>query len=447
MMPTVYDIAIKDVITISITQTLKEAIHMMASNNTRTIIILSDSHSYILTSSILIDFQLSNINPQTPLEKLDLPKAKALHKDLNILNVLNQIDSSNEYMIITDEQEKLLGIVSYTDIIHNIDPQILMEKQTIGALMLNYQSSFVYEDSSTLQAIKQIRKSKSDAVIIVNKEEKPKGIFTGKDFVKTMKEGYDLEEPIALYMRSPILTLNKNATIARALSFIKEHNFKRIIAVDERGYVTGIITQKELLRVVYNKWIDFIKERSQKISQDNEKLTQSKHELEEIASIDFLTQIYNRQKFESFLDYKVRKFEEYDNETFSVILIDLDHFKYINDTHGHLKGDIILKEFASMLKTHSRQCDIIARWGGEEFVILLPHTSLDEAYLVAEKHRFMIENHAFEDNITLTCSMGVSQYHEQDSRLSLFKRADVALYEAKEKGRNQISLEVLDVLN
>jgi diguanylate cyclase (GGDEF)-like protein len=446
-MPTVYDIAIKNIITIDISKTLKEAIDMMALNNTRNIIILDEKMAYILTTATLIDFQLLNINTKTPLNKLNIPTAKRLHKDLNILNVLNQIDSSNEYMLIEDSKQELIGIVSYTDIIHNIDPEILMEKQTIGALMLNYQSTFIHENSSTLQAIKQIRRSANDAVVIVDEEEKPKGIFTSKDFIHIMNSNDNLSAPIKKYMSTPILTLHKDATIAKALSFIKEHHFKRIVAVDEKGYISGIITQKELLRVVYNKWIDFIKERTRKISQDNEQLLQSKCELEEIASIDFLTQIYNRQKFEHFLEYEIHKTSRYKNETFSIVLMDLDHFKSINDTYGHLEGDMILKEVARLLKLCSRESDIIARWGGEEFIMLLPHTNLEESYLVGEKLRTTIELHEFHNNVNITCSIGVAQCHEKDSLHSLFKRADVALYKAKQHGRNQILLENIEALD
>ncbi len=446
MMPTVYDIATKDIITIQSSQTLEEAISKMASSNLRTIVIINGLDYHILTTSQLIDFRLEDVNPTIKLEALNLPQAKTLDKNLNILNILNQINSSSEYMVIIDHKENLVGMISYTDIINNIDPQILMEKQTIGALILNYRATFAYENSSTLHAIKQMKSSGNDAVIILGENEESVGIFTTKDFINLIHLDCDLAQPIANFMTAPIKTLNQNSTIAQALEFIRKQKFKRIVITSEEEGVTGIITQKELLRVVYNKWIDLIKEEGSRISKTNEELLQSKSELEELASLDYLTKIYNRQKFESFLNYEINKLNRYDDASFSILLIDLDYFKLINDTYGHLKGDHVLQEVARILKYCSRESDVVARWGGEEFIMLLPHTDIEEAIVVGEKLRSTVEIHDFKDGIKLTCSIGIAQFHKHDNKKDVFSRADTALYKAKDLGRNRIEIEVLESL-
>ncbi len=443
MLPTVYDIAVKDVAKIDINLRLNEAIKEMAKLDVRTIVVSNSKKYHILTTSFLIDLKLQNIDVNTKLIDLNLPIARSVERDLSILTILNQLNSTTEYMVILDDDQELIGIVSYTDLINNVDPKILMQRQKIGSLILNYKATFIYENSSTIQAIKLIRENKNDSIIIKNSEEQHIGIFTTKDFMDIIQGEYDFELPISNYMVKPLITLSQEATIAQALDFIKEMHFKRIVVVDENEKVVGIINQKELLRVVYNKWIDLLKEEGNKISKINEELLASKSKLEEVASLDFLTQIYNRNKFESFLEYEIKKHARYENEIFSLLILDLDFFKEVNDTYGHLKGDYVLQEFARILKLSSRDSDLVARWGGEEFIILLPLTNIDEAILVAEKVRASIESHDF-DNIKITCSVGIAQSHIHDTKDTVFKRADKALYKAKELGRNRVEIEVLD---
>ncbi|WP_417331725.1 diguanylate cyclase [Halarcobacter sp.] len=443
MIPDVLDIAIKDIVTIDSNKRLEEAVKKMAASNLRTIVITDTSSYKILTTTQLIDFKLERVDHATKLKDLGLREVKVINKSLNLINLLNQINSTEEYMVIVDENSKLEGILSYTDIINNIDPQMLMERQTLGNLILNYQAIFAYEDSSALHAVKLIKNSGNDAVIIKNNDEKAVGIFTSKDFINLIHLDSDLTQKISNFMTSPIKTLKEHSTIADALAFIRKQRFKRIIIENDKGYVTGIISQKELLRIVYNKWIELMKKEGSKISKTNEALIQTQAELEEIASTDYLTKIYNRQKFESFLEYEIKKLDRYENGIFTILLVDIDHFKKVNDSYGHLKGDSVLQEFSKILTFSSRKSDVVARWGGEEFIVLLPHTSIEEAILVAEKIRSTVEVHDFKDNLMLTCSVGISQYHKNDTKREIFNRADNALYKAKALGRNRIEIEVL----
>ena len=444
MIPTIYDIATKDIVTIDINKTLEDAINKIVDANLRTIIIENEKKYHILDTSLLIDYKIDEVDLSSTLLELDLPIAKALNKDLNILNVLNQISSIEEYMVVLDKDHNLIGIISHTDILNNIDPAILMKKQTLATLILNYKVTITYKNSSTLLAIKEMKKSGNDAIIIIDNDEKPIGIFSTKDFIDLVALDSDFSKPISTYMTSPIITLHENSTIEKALEFIKDKQFKRIVIINDEDKVAGVISQKELLRVVYNKWVDFLKEEGTRISKSNEKLLASKNQLEEIASVDFLTQIYNRQKFDTFLEYEINKLKRYHDSEFSVLLVDLDFFKYINDEYGHLKGDMVLKEVAKILTLCSRDTDIVARWGGEEFVMLLPHTDIKGALLVGQKFRATVEGHDFEDKIKVTCSVGVSQFHNKDTKESLFKRADIALYKAKDLGRNRVEMEYLE---
>lgn len=159
-------------------------------------------------------------------------------------------------------------------------------------------------------------------------------------------------------------------------------------------------------------------------------------ELELLASTDLLTGLYNRRKFEEILGKEIQEAKRY-NKTFSIILLDIDFFKDINDTYGHQVGDYILQSLARLIKNMLRSTDSVARWGGEEFVIILPNGKIDGAYMLAERLRKTIENTKFPIERKCTISLGVTQYKPDDTPHSILKRADLALYTAKQNGRNK----------
>jgi len=152
-----------------------------------------------------------------------------------------------------------------------------------------------------------------------------------------------------------------------------------------------------------------------------------------------LTGILNRARCEELLEAEISRSKRYRTDPFSVILFDIDHFKRINDTFGHATGDEVLKKIADITRKAIRACDFFARWGGEEFFVLLPHTHYDGALLAAEKLRMAQESTLFPGPERVTSSYGVAQFNGQEETLaSLVKRADDALYNAKGKGRNKV---------
>jgi diguanylate cyclase (GGDEF)-like protein len=163
-----------------------------------------------------------------------------------------------------------------------------------------------------------------------------------------------------------------------------------------------------------------------------------KDKMARLASTDILTGVYNRMQFDRFLNAQIDKSRRY-SEPFSVIYIDIDHFKKVNDKYGHATGDEVLKTFAGILQNENRISDILARYGGEEFVIIAYNANLQNANKHAERLLQAVRNHSFNKVGNVTCSMGVAEFHrETDSASTLLKRADTALYKAKESGRNRI---------
>ncbi len=176
--------------------------------------------------------------------------------------------------------------------------------------------------------------------------------------------------------------------------------------------------------------------------QDQLKL--QKQMMEKIATTDPLAQIPNVRFFQRRLEDEVNRTFRYKSPV-NLVMIDIDHFKQINDTYGHPRGDTVIKELAANLQGAMRNVDLVARYGGEEFVVLLPQTDREGAALVAERVRERAEEHHFSglpEDVRVTISVGVAHYDGQSEMKSqdLVDAADQALYEAKKKGRNRVVL-------
>ena len=155
------------------------------------------------------------------------------------------------------------------------------------------------------------------------------------------------------------------------------------------------------------------------------------------AYVDSLTGVYNRNKFEEIFKYEHKKFIRY-KEEFSICILDIDHFKKFNDTYGHLIGDEVLKLLAQTVDSNIRKADTFARWGGEEFVLLMPKTNINEAFTLCEKLREVVADICHVTAGKITSSFGVTQIKENDTLNQALKRCDIALYNAKAAGRNRV---------
>lgn len=156
-------------------------------------------------------------------------------------------------------------------------------------------------------------------------------------------------------------------------------------------------------------------------------------DLKDQSTIDPLTQIFNRRALDSILKSWIKQ-----NKSFSIILLDIDHFKNVNDTFGHSVGDEVLKYLASQMKEGTREQDICCRYGGEEFIILLPDTSVQQAYDIAEWFRIKIGKNVSPTGKPITFSAGVASFPETQNVTTLIEAADEALYRAKRTGRNRV---------
>ena len=158
--------------------------------------------------------------------------------------------------------------------------------------------------------------------------------------------------------------------------------------------------------------------------------------LYEVATHDEKTGLYNNKFFETILEMEIEKAKR-GQQKLSIIMTDIDFFKKINDTHGHIKADELLKKLADVIKKQVRKSDILARFGGEEFVLLLPETNLKKAERFAARLKTAIHSDKTLKRYKVTLSGGLTQYKEDDTKKKFQERVDKALYQAKEAGRDR----------
>lgn len=232
--------------------------------------------------------------------------------------------------------------------------------------------------------------------------------------------------------------------------FIKNNGFFTLADVKEDGYWSDyLFFHPEINRLVSiqnvdNLTIDFeltikkIENKSEYIIVFNDitKYIAQKNEYKYFAYHDHLTKIYNRQKFDELFLKEVENKKRY-KDHLSLLLIDIDHFKIVNDTYGHYIGDLTLIALTNLITKNLRINDIFARWGGEEFIILLPRTDISAAYIKAQEIRSIVESHVNKELPSITISIGVTEMNDTDTTKTCLQRVDKALYLAKEK-RNDV---------
>jgi diguanylate cyclase (GGDEF)-like protein len=233
--------------------------------------------------------------------------------------------------------------------------------------------------------------------------------------------------------------LKQSATVAQNLEDLKKAIAERLAAIDNA--LKNKRAKDQAVKKDAKQTIEAFKKGFAKLRKELNEATEQSKELEEKVYQDQLTGAYNRRAYDKRAVEEMDRFLRYGN-IFSLLLIDADHFKKLNDKYGHAVGDKCLKEIIRRTMTLLRKVDMLARYGGEEFTIIMPETDKEAARQAAEKIRKNIEKIEFiykEEKVRVTVSIGVAQILKDDKKFeSLFERVDIAVYQAKSKGRNQV---------
>jgi diguanylate cyclase (GGDEF)-like protein len=226
------------------------------------------------------------------------------------------------------------------------------------------------------------------------------------------------------------------------VNIIPINAFLQDILIKQLPIILGVIVSMTGLLLISLKIMNGVFERSNQAriaaESANKKLQRALTELELLASTDKLTGAWNRRHFEQVVSAEINRFGRHCQEL-SLLILDIDYFKSINDNYGHHVGDIVLSKTSYLIKENIRESDILARWGGEEFVILAPSTSISKAVELAERLRLIIASQTFPECGNITVSFGVAQFQTSENLYKCLKRADDALYHAKNSGRNTVA--------
>ncbi len=264
-----------------------------------------------------------------------------------------------------------------------------------------------------------------------------KKLAVKKEFQLTVGEGELFATSTEFYAgifesATPIMPAIKQVLKLKLLWLNKQHQERQLterLEYLQEKHKDNTKLVNQIINKAVEKKTKYLKKLYKKLERDFE-VTLNK------AVTDSLTNTFNRHKVKEYLDQILLQSAK-KNEIFSLVMMDLDHFKQVNDTYGHLTGDKVLVECANRVKQELREADILSRWGGEEFLVILPYTKLSTAVKCAQRLRKAIALTPME-NIQITASFGVSSYQTDDDICTLLERVDSALYQAKHEGRNRV---------
>ncbi len=436
--PSVSDIASTSVICVDTTSSIANALNIMLEHNHSNLVVIDKNCFRILTITDILNIQNNNLN--ILLSELHLSEIPIITKDKNVLDTLAYLNRSEAFISVINEDGTFYGLITQSDITSNIDPDTLMDNyKLIDFLKLSRRVKWIRKQTITSALFKEMTKKSFDIVMVVE-DRKPIGILTTRDIMKLIRDNRNLEVAVSNYMSSPVETIDEDASIKESLEFLKKNHHKRVVVVDNKGYLSDVISQQELISLSYSRWTILMKKYQEELNEINNMLEDKNNEYKIMASTDPLTGLYNRYKFSELFDSSYISMQQSHNDL-SIILLDIDFFKHINDTYGHNMGDQVLIQVTHVLLRSLRNIDIVCRWGGEEFIVLLPSASLANAFVIAEKLRISIETMKIDTASSVTASFGVSQVLEGDDMRDAIHRADKALYLAKHSGRNCVKTE------
>ena len=315
-------------------------------------------------------------------------------------------------------------------IIKAMEPIILRKK--LIELNLSLESKIEQE----INKIKSILDAQDNIIIVTNKEEITNvnkkfldffGVDNFDEFIKSKKNIFDFFQEEFGFITKEQITKQESW-----IKYIKDlHEIDRIVKIK------SALEEEKIFAIN----VDYYENKDDYYVfslTDITKLKEKANLLEYQASHDKLTGLFNRNRFDEIYTKEIKRTKRYNNEL-SIIIFDIDDFKMVNDTYGHQIGDEVLKEIAKITLNGVREQDINVRWGGEEFLILLPQTNITGALTVASKIKSAIKEHIFTDkSLKITASFGVSQLLDEDDEVTLISRSDKLLYEAKKTGKDKV---------
>lgn len=438
-LPRVSDIACSPIIQISPRTSVREAVKVMFENNVLSLSFSREGKAYVFSMEDALNLSNLSGNFDLPISELSLNAAEIIGGNSNVLAALDRLEETGlRHLLVSRDNgsDNFRGIVSFSELLSSIDSSLFLDKRSVGEILfrkepLTFTEEWILDDiiGSVLQT--------EDSVIVVD-EGRPTGIITVKDIFRIISTGQSTDKALSHYMTTPIRTIPLNTSVHDVLQHLKMHRIKHAVIVANNGMLVGLLTQAEVISLVYGHWTRGIHHHVSKLQELVELLSKRATKYETESLTDSLTLLGNRRGLELALAHEVERVNRYKSKSFSLLFIDIDHFKRVNDQHGHMVGDEVLRAASDRIHTTIREADLVFRWGGEEFAVIAPCTEIVEANSLAVRIKQEIESYPFPNQICLTISVGIGEYTGRENLVDLFQRVDKALYRAKELGRNRV---------
>ncbi len=318
-----------------------------------------------------------------------------------------------------------------------------MMNETMATVMSPV-STFASGDTSLREIAGMMDQSRHSCVVIMSSssvQDIPLGVVTERDIVRVVSRQADAVNTLCAkdVMSGPPVTVQTDTTLEQALTLARARHLRHLLVVDDSRCLVGIVTQTNLIQNFLLQLNDYQTELEAAVEDRTQALEAANQKLLDLAMEDSLLAIGNRRAMEVDLTFTQGSAARY-GDNYQVALLDIDYFKKYNDRYGHQAGDKALQQVARIVQSQLRESDRLYRYGGEEFLILMPKVDADQAFQIAERSRLAIEDanieHLDSDYKVLTISAGVAEGSDSDWPLSV-AAADKALYQAKEQGRNR----------
>lgn len=334
-------------------------------------------------------------------------------------------------------------------------PVFNREKQHIGSFEFGLNMKYIYDILNSEYGIKNIVFLNKSIFSVIHQKNKDLSFYPFSDRYFVLEpENNDIIKKIPSnvldqkytfiqsdgisYMVYPVTTL-KDVTGQEIGQIVFIKNMEKYTSSIDMLRTIYIILGLFLLVISYYLMKVIFTRYTKTIEIYQSQLERKNRTLSELNNTDFMTKISNRRFLQKMLGKELKRSIRYHN-ALSIILFDVDNFKHINDTYGHNAGDEVLKNIAKILMNKTRESDYIGRWGGEEFIILTPQTTINSAAVLAEEIRLSIERFNFNKPNRVTCSFGISELNDEMESDELIRKADHALYQAKKSGKNCVVL-------
>ena len=361
--PRVRDIAHMGVVTTTEDASVAVAVALMEAHNLSDVIFERDGGHAIFTVEDLMLFRNSQRSFDTPLSEVFVHALAYVDGSENVLNLMKRLEGTEDrYFGVLDEKRVLVGVVSTSDVMASVDPVLIMERRTLSDILSKRRIDIV--DIATPTEAVLCRLINAEDAVLVEDGNALVGILTTKDAVRLIRNAVNTHRPVGQYMSAPLVTISQEETVKNAITHLKNQHFKRAIVVDERGQFCGVVTQSELINITYGRWAELMKMHAHELGELVQVLESENQRLQRESMADALTGVGNRRHFNHSIEAEIGRFYRQNQSPFAVLLLDIDYFKQINDVHGHLRGDQVLKALATHIASLLRVSDEVCRWGG-----------------------------------------------------------------------------------